>query len=1156
MTKSLNWPTNCTTFGKNKNDKSELDTSGGVILGVEAVERAGNGEGLEYSLASADGRNMDRQSENYDSATNIEYTLELVKDEYGVPASGVDPVTGMVALDDYEWVFGSGVNVQTVDNYTAQDRYVITSPDGRDDGKNFEKYKTTVDVDGEIVSVYDKVLEAWVPDGEITTKVFDEVIKSWYDENDEPVTLFGESVTEKTIHEGRTKVTTNLKEIKTPVIDSVTGGLDFVYSGDGTQHIDAKSTQRKATSGSAIASYNEHETEWVKRELTLEIPAESVSNEWDVVSGEGKSGGSRGWGFGYFPLAGTGPVDFYDLPQGDGTRDHVGGDVTKRGVSFGFYSDAYKGDEFYDTTWEEWKLLDGRGNGGGMTYSGLHYALTGSSQSYLILYDPLVSTFYREILHTDESYTSTKGTSVTHLITTGFSVENGVWSLAVTGKDTGIHYDRFTCDTSGPTVKFDSPTNTTHAREYYRHMNNVQTITTDWGTNMDTVRTTVTTRFDDWRWSESSSSPYSSHASSRSQTLSSQDKITEQEIEVLAGGVMTTEFVPLSVVYSGDGTASGREEASASGTSYRLHQFGGRISRDAETGVFSAESVTSTIGYGYVPAYNGTVIEHNNTLTNYLGFVIYSHTSQGGHINIGSGSAVMTPNIFVMQYRDMAFAGVVYDRPVNVFTGTFVIDGASVGAGFEVLESKEFDSGIEQFIPPGVTPQFEPYDLSSAFLPQQSILGAFGRGLWTGVKADVNGISSAVVGTATLGYWDKVEVIPVNDLDRAYGYDTAAAIANMSGNILVGVASGGAGCWAKGSSSMAAKGVGYGVKFMDIGGNAVGLAKNGYDIYDNGPSLSNIAGVAGNGLGLAGNLKMKCFTAGTQVVIGMEYDVDGNFVSYATMNIEDVNVGDLVYSYDTQTGEVGLREVTATFSNVSDHINYLTIVDEHGNEQTLETTDGHPFWVVTDNPDMSRMARDFTVENGIVLYHENMEAGPNGYWVHAKDLKVGDIFLGANGELSTLTNIVRIEQEGGIGIFNFSVEGNHNYFILAKEHENGQTCVLVHNTSPKPSTTIGETLDRIRAGQKHPHRNDGTVFKNLEGNLPARPEGFYREYVHESINIAKPGKERIVTGMNGDVSLVQKTLLKVIKCHPYRRLICNERINFTWCNNCKNKTVL
>ena len=68
-------------------------------------------------------------------------------------------------------------------------------------------------------------------------------------------------------------------------------------------------------------------------------------------------------------------------------------------------------------------------------------------------------------------------------------------------------------------------------------------------------------------------------------------------------------------------------------------------------------------------------------------------------------------------------------------------------------------------------------------------------------------------------------------------------------------------------------------------------------------------------------------------------------------------------------------------------------------------------------------------ENGVILYHENLEAGLNGYWVEAKDLRVGDVFLGANGELSVLINVVRVEQAGGIAIFNFTVEGNHDYFL-------------------------------------------------------------------------------------------------------------------------------
>ena len=152
-----------------------------------------------------------------------------------------------------------------------------------------------------------------------------------------------------------------------------------------------------------------------------------------------------------------------------------------------------------------------------------------------------------------------------------------------------------------------------------------------------------------------------------------------------------------------------------------------------------------------------------------------------------------------------------------------------------------------------------------------------------------------------------------------------------------------------------------------------------------------------------------------------------------------------MFNYNTLTDEIVAQEVTAVFVHEVTYINYLTIVDADENVQVLEVTDVHPFWVVTDEPDLSRVARGTIDENGVILHHENLAPTENGFWGEAKDLLVGDVFLGANGELSTLTNIVRVEQEGGIAVFNFEVEGNNNYFILAKEYEYGQTCVLVHN---------------------------------------------------------------------------------------------------------------
>jgi len=252
-------------------------------------------------------------------------------------------------------------------------------------------------------------------------------------------------------------------------------------------------------------------------------------------------------------------------------------------------------------------------------------------------------------------------------------------------------------------------------------------------------------------------------------------------------------------------------------------------------------------------------------------------------------------------------------------------------------------------------------------------------------------------------------------------------------------------------------------------GAAVASAVEAYNCYDKGDYLGMTMNLVSMGTyGFRGATSGKfCFTEGTQIVVGMEYDVDGNFVSYVTANIEDIKVGDLVYSYDTGTGEVSLKEVTSTSALRSDHINFLTILDEDGNEQVIETTDTHPFWVVTDEPDLERAARELA--DG--FYHENIEPGLNGFWVEAKDLRVGDVFLGANGELSMLTNAVRVEQSGGIAVFNFTVEGNHNYFILAKEYEYGQTSILVHNACTNPNGKKGGI----------PHQNKtADVLKDLE----------------------------------------------------------------------------
>lgn len=61
------------------------------------------------------------------------------------------------------------------------------------------------------------------------------------------------------------------------------------------------------------------------------------------------------------------------------------------------------------------------------------------------------------------------------------------------------------------------------------------------------------------------------------------------------------------------------------------------------------------------------------------------------------------------------------------------------------------------------------------------------------------------------------------------------------------------------------------------------------------------------------------------------------------------------------------------------------------------------------------------------------------------------------------------------------------------------------------------TLDRIAAGKKNAHRNDGSVFRNASRRLPTRPDGYYREYVVPTPGVRGPGPQRLVLGREGEI---------------------------------------
>jgi filamentous hemagglutinin len=82
----------------------------------------------------------------------------------------------------------------------------------------------------------------------------------------------------------------------------------------------------------------------------------------------------------------------------------------------------------------------------------------------------------------------------------------------------------------------------------------------------------------------------------------------------------------------------------------------------------------------------------------------------------------------------------------------------------------------------------------------------------------------------------------------------------------------------------------------------------------------------------------------------------------------------------------------------------------------------------------------------------------------------------------------------------------------------GKTTTLFGTVDLRPS------LDRIKSGELlDEFRNDGSVFKNISGRLPANPSNYYREYVHPTPGIAgRPGPQRIIIGRGGEMYYTPK----------------------------------
>jgi ribonuclease T1 len=63
---------------------------------------------------------------------------------------------------------------------------------------------------------------------------------------------------------------------------------------------------------------------------------------------------------------------------------------------------------------------------------------------------------------------------------------------------------------------------------------------------------------------------------------------------------------------------------------------------------------------------------------------------------------------------------------------------------------------------------------------------------------------------------------------------------------------------------------------------------------------------------------------------------------------------------------------------------------------------------------------------------------------------------------------------------------------------------------------VQQTLVLIKRGGPFPYRKDGTVFGNRERRLPAREQGYYREYTVPTPGAKDRGARRIVAGRESE----------------------------------------
>jgi ribonuclease T1 len=93
--------------------------------------------------------------------------------------------------------------------------------------------------------------------------------------------------------------------------------------------------------------------------------------------------------------------------------------------------------------------------------------------------------------------------------------------------------------------------------------------------------------------------------------------------------------------------------------------------------------------------------------------------------------------------------------------------------------------------------------------------------------------------------------------------------------------------------------------------------------------------------------------------------------------------------------------------------------------------------------------------------------------------------------------------------------------VIPGRSDNGSgsatTPTATATVSSSEHAEIARVLTAVRTGAPLPYSQDGEVFENREGLLPAKPSGYYRAYTVPTPGSEDRGARRLIVGADGGV---------------------------------------